>query len=360
MSNAEYPHAWTTWQSAYAENIEIPEFVLDNVLAAGTVVIAGERGLGKTSAIVPMMLSVAGLCSDFPMKASILRKVIYVSEDPAQVSRIIRAMIENGDVTATPKEIDDAFKLVQATRLPVDEIVEIKSHIEDYWCNNLKIDGGNYCAPPVIVLDTTNATIELDNISDNSEVSRVVSGLRNGFGQIPLVLIGHVAKATRSDARQISFVGAGAWEGDTQQNLYLVIEDDTRYLILGKNRFSPVVREYMMHSRCADMTGINKLGQSATLRCFYSIPEPTSPERRAELRAERTADIRQASAYKLQQALLAEITKSPGLKTGALKDRVTGKSERISHALAQLEDDGKVLVTCPDNRTRQFYPVGHS
>lgn len=357
MSKGDHLHTWTAWQPAYAEEIEIPEFVLDNVLTAGTVVIAGERGLGKTSAIVPMMLSVAGLCRDFPMKASILRKVIYVSEDPGQVRRIIRAMVENGDVAATPAEINDAFKLVQATRLPVDDIVAIKAHIEDYWCNNEKMDGGNYCAPPVIVLDTTNATIELDNISDNSEVSRAVSGLRNGFGQIPLVLIGHVAKATRSDARQMSFVGAGAWEGDTQQNLYLVMEDNIRYLIIGKNRFSPEVREYVMHSRVADLNGINKLGQLSDLRCFYSIPEPTSAERKAELKAEREADIKIASFFKLQIELLDKIRKSPGINTGSLKAHVTGKSERIGYALNQLEEDGKVRVETRSNRSRLYYPV---
>ena len=37
--------------------MEAPEFVVDDVLIAGTAVIAGERGLGKTSMLVPLMMA---------------------------------------------------------------------------------------------------------------------------------------------------------------------------------------------------------------------------------------------------------------------------------------------------------------
>ena len=196
------------------------------------------------------------------------------------------AMRENGHIDASPVEITNSFKLVQATRLSVAEIVQIKSHIEDLWLDNKTSAGRVYSAPPVIVLDTTNATIDLDNISDNSEVSKAVSDLRNGFNDIPIILVGHVAKASLGNARHMSFVGAGAWEV-TQQNLYLVMEDDMRYLIIGKNRFSPKVREFALHSHYADMVGVDKLGQSGQIRCFYGIPEAMTPEVKQHLRPRR-------------------------------------------------------------------------
>ena len=42
-------------------------------------------------------------------------------------------------------------------------------------------------------------------------------------------------------------------EGDTQQNLYLIMDADMRYLVIGKNRFSPEVVEHALRSHCADM-----------------------------------------------------------------------------------------------------------
>lgn len=357
MSSISKSHPWCEFIPSCPDELKIVEFVLDDVIAAGTVVIAGERGLGKTSALVPLMASVAGLSSTFPLRASIERNVIYVSEDPEQVTRIMWAMRENGHIDASPFEITNAFKLVQATRLSVAEIVQIKSHIEDLWLDNKTSAGRVYSAPPVIVLDTTNATIDLDNISDNSEVSKAVSDLRNGFNDIPIILVGHVAKASLGNARHMSFVGAGAWEGDTQQNLYLVMEDDMRYLIIGKNRFSPKVREFALHSHYADMVGVDKLGQSGQIRCFYGIPEAMTPEGKTALKAKEAKQKRFNSDQKLMEDLLEVIVENPGMSATAVKSKVSGRADRKHAALEQLERDGRIRVDNPDNRTRTYYPV---
>ena len=55
MNNIVRPHPWSVFTPSCPDVLEVPEFVLDNVLAAGTNVIAGQRGLGKTSALVPLM-----------------------------------------------------------------------------------------------------------------------------------------------------------------------------------------------------------------------------------------------------------------------------------------------------------------
>ena len=76
MSSIFKSHPWCEFIPSCPDELKIVEFVLDDVIAAGTVVIAGERGLGKTSALVPLMASVAGLSSTFPLRASIERNVI--------------------------------------------------------------------------------------------------------------------------------------------------------------------------------------------------------------------------------------------------------------------------------------------
>ena len=67
MIDSTEVHPFCNFVDACPSVIETTEFVLDGVLAAGTVVIAGERGLGKTSALVPLMASVAGLCPNFSL-----------------------------------------------------------------------------------------------------------------------------------------------------------------------------------------------------------------------------------------------------------------------------------------------------
>ena len=168
-------HPFAKFIDGYTDTVEAPEMVVDDLWAAGTVCIAGERGLGKTSMLVPLALVPAGVVSDYPLQAKIRRKVVYVAEDVAQVRRIISAMRSTGLITASKQEFNQWFRLVEAKRLPPREIVKVVPDYEDLWTPNTKSDGSIYLAPPLVILDTTNATINLDNISDNAEVSSAVS-----------------------------------------------------------------------------------------------------------------------------------------------------------------------------------------
>ena len=74
---------------------QAPEFVLD-----------GQRGLGKTSVLLPMMMAVAGVI-DYPFKASIRRRVFYVTEDIEQARRIIAAIHKHGLITVDGRASKD-------------------------------------------------------------------------------------------------------------------------------------------------------------------------------------------------------------------------------------------------------------
>ena len=355
--NYELPrHKWADFINPLPDELAAPEFIIDHVIAAGTVVLAGERGLGKTSLLVPLLALVAGLTVDFPLKATIRRHVVYVSEDVEQVQRILMAMRNNGQLIDDKAEIEKRFKLVPAARMKAEEITKLKPHLEDLWDNNERVDGGNYCASPVLVLDTTNATIDLDNISDNSEVSKAVSTLREGLNPINLILVGHIAKSQRSDIKSISFVGAGAWEGDTQQNLYLVSEGDCRYLVLGKKRFETDVREYLLHSRCAEMQGINKLGGTEEMRCFYSVPEPVSETLKAQRKTEQKRDRAAREFQSVQNECLKLISDQPGIKVGQIKPLIEKRSETVGAALEALVDNGQVRLE-EVGKAKKYFPA---
>ena len=356
MSYELPPHKWADFISPLPSELMAPEFVIDNVIAAGTVVIAGERGLGKTSALVPLMAAAAGLTVDFPLKATIRRHVVYVSEDVEQVQRILMAMRTNGQLIDDEVEIEKRFKLVPAARMKAEEITKLRPHLDDLWDNNDRVDGGNYCASPVLILDTTNATIDLDNISDNSEVSKAVSTLREGLNPINVILVGHIAKSRRSDIKSISFVGAGAWEGDTQQNLYLVSEGDCRYLVLGKKRFETDVREYLLHSRCADMKGFNKLGEEKEMRCFYSVPEPVSETLKAQRKTEQKRDKAVREFQFVQNECLKLISDQPGIKVGQIRPLIEKRNETVGAAIEALVDSGQVRLE-EVGKAKKYFPA---
>ena len=127
---------------------------------------------------------------------------MYVPEDVEQVQRILMAVFTNGQLIDDEVEIEKRFKLVPAARMKVQEIIQLKPHLYDFWDNNDRVDGGNYCASPVIILDSTNAIIDLDNISDNSEVSKAISALREGLNPINVILVGHIAESQTQTSNQ--------------------------------------------------------------------------------------------------------------------------------------------------------------
>jgi hypothetical protein len=109
------------------------------------------------------------------------------------------------------------------------------------------------------------------------------------------------------------------------------------------------IREYV--------EGINKLGYPAKLRCWYSIPEAMSRERKQELKEKKAEQKRLASQYSLMEKLLETIIENPGICTTELKKTVRGRSDNQTVALKQLERDGRIYVVSPDKRTRTFYPM---
>lgn len=341
----ESVHPYARYLDACTADVEAPEFVIDNVLIAGTVVLAGERGLGKTSVLVPMLAACTGLLNDYPLDASIRRKVIYVAEDTSQVRRIISAMRERGIITVGAGEFNDWFKLVEAKRMKAHEIAAVIPQYDNLYTPNKCVNGSIYMAPPVVVFDTTNATIDLENISDNAEVSGAVATLRQRFGAICLLLVGHVAKASRNDVKALSFVGAGSWEGDTQQALYLVNDNDERYLALGKRRFEPNVTEYRVVSHVCKLEAIDKLGHIVEIKCFYGVPEASSQAAKDEAKV-RSDDAKKAAAWEGRKNRVIEyVGKNPGATKRNISESVSGNASHIREALESLIEDGEILVS---------------
>ena len=236
---------------------------------------------------------------------------------------------------------------------------------DDLWTPNTCLDESIYLAPPLVILDTTNATINLDNISDNTEVSSAVSLLRQEMGRINLCLVGHVAKASRNDVKQVTFIGAGSWEGDTQQSMYLVSDNNERYLVLGKKRFESEVTEYIIRSHVKEFEAADKLGHSVSIRCFYGIPEATNSTKKQEAKERADADRKAATWSAVQRRIIEYVEKHPGAPTRQISESVSGKSATVQKALKELIETGRISQETGQNggnshRVLKKDTLGHS
>ena len=260
-------------------DLEPDEFIFDDILIAGVTLLAGFTGIGKTTALVPLMTRAAHLCAaDDALRPLLRRKVIYVSEDPKQVVRVLTSMRVANELTASDAEISEWFKIVPAKRMDAASIVKVREIYEAMVYRNISQESGvSYDALPIVVLDTSNATIELENESDNSEVGKAVSTLKSELGGIPLIIVAHLAKTLKkADISDMTSRGAGAWEGDVNQVLYMTKEDDgARWLDVAqaKHRFVTKADGIVFRAVGSEIKGRDVLGNEKDIFLMHCKPE---------------------------------------------------------------------------------------
>lgn len=303
-------------------------WVIPGVIEHGVVTIAGARGVGKTTAILPLALAAAGLHKpDYPMapKADRWRHVIYISEHIEQVQRIVSGVVDCANWGITWDGINERLHVVEAKRLPIETIVRVAGF---YRTLTRTVDGVEIL--PLIVFDTQAASFAMENENDNSEASRIMAALKQQFHNAPIWIVGHVAKAAigRSDIAELSARGAGAFEADSIQNLYLVKDGESRFLCIGKCRAEPkfgseleVVPDFRV------VEGVNEWSEPEDVYLRWASVHPMETSRKELKEQNREAEGRQRD-IELRQAVMDAVdtawrTGKPLSKTD-VKDRVTG------------------------------------
>ncbi len=104
----------TRWQEVplNLSNLEPVDYIIDGFMAHSFSVIAGQPGVGKTTAMLAVALIAAGFSiGDAGLKAEARRKIIYVSEDTAQVRRSLYAYAKH--MRLDSQELQEYFVLVE-------------------------------------------------------------------------------------------------------------------------------------------------------------------------------------------------------------------------------------------------------
>lgn len=261
-------------------------WVIPGVIEHGVVTIAGARGVGKTTAILPLALATAGLhAPDYKMapKADRWRHVIYISEHVEQAERIIAGVVECSGWGITWDDIAERLHVVESKRLPIQDITTVAGF---YRKLTRIVDGVEIL--PLVVFDTQSACFEMANENDNSEAGKIMAALKGDFEGVPIWIVGHVAKAAigRSDIAELTARGAGAFEADAIQNLYLVKDKDDRFLCIGKTRVEPKFgSELAVIPDFQTVTGVNEWGEPESVHLRWAAIEPMDVSRK-ELKAQ--------------------------------------------------------------------------
>jgi nucleoside-triphosphatase THEP1 len=198
---------------------------------------------------------------------------------------------------------------------------------------------------PLVVIDTKSAVLDLEDENSNSEASKAMAALKQGFEGLPVWIIGHVAKTTigRTDLAALSMRGASAYEADANQVLYLISEKDKRYLVRGKTRFEAKWPELQITSHCADTMAVDEFGEieSVTMRWNVSGPALQSRKEAVALAKEHEkngdiADLRDEVREVVQTAWnLGNPINREGVKAKVRRNK-TSVSTTIENLLSEL------------------------
>jgi RecA-family ATPase len=254
-----------------------PRWVIPGFIGHGVVVIAGAHGVGKTTALLPLAMTAAGLHGGQLMPHQ-WRHVVYVTEDVEQARRIMAGIVGYSNLGISLESVRERLHIVEALRLDPAYVAQVgKTYREQF---TRVVDGVEVL--PLVVLDTKSAVLALDNENDNSEASAMMAALKQGFDGLPVWLIGHVAKPNigRADVTGLTSRGASAIEGDANQTLFLVREGESRYLVLGKTRFEPRWPELEITSYTAQAPASDEYGNLETIIMRWGVAAPAEMTRK--------------------------------------------------------------------------------
>lgn len=274
-----------------------PRWVIPGFIGQGVVVISGAGGVGKTTALLPLAMTAAGLHGGELMPKE-WRHVVYITEDLEQAKRIIAGIVHHSDLGIKLDDLRERLHIVEAVRLDPTYVAAVGKTYREQFTRT--VNGVEVL--PLVVLDTKSAVLALDNENDNSEASRTMAAMKQDFAGLPLWIVGHIAKTIigRSDVAALSNRGAGASGDDSNQTLFLVQEDANRYLVLGKTRFEPRWAELEITSYMAQAPGFDEYGNAEDVFMRWGIAAPAQ-QTRQEASEQATAALQREHESNLRQ-----------------------------------------------------------
>ena len=262
-------------------------YMVKGFWAHSFMVLAGQPGIGKTTAVISLCMVMAGIqAKDCELTATKKRKTIIVTEDSDQVERTLTGYARHYGIDS--KALSDWFVIIDAKRSNVKDLLMLAHNVINHTIDNIR---------PLLVLDTANATMDIDNENDNSEVGAYIAALKQTIYiqlDTPVCIITHTNKTISKSDSDATARGASAFTGDaTLTGVLFEDETKTRYMRLVKTRYQPNFREIKFNSDVFADTVLDEDGDIQEQMVLLVVPAMSSEEDRRQAANDRQNDKRQ-------------------------------------------------------------------
>jgi len=262
-------------------------YMVKGFWAHSFMVLAGQPGIGKTTAVISLCMVMAGLqAKDCELTATKKRKTIIVTEDSDQVERTLTGYARHYGIDS--KALSQWFVIIDAKRSNVKDLLMLAHNVINHTIDNVR---------PLLVLDTANATMDIDNENDNSEVGSFIAALKQTIYiqlDTPVCIITHTNKTISKADSDATARGASAFTGDaTLTGVLFEDETKTRYMRLVKTRYQPNFREIKFQSDVFADTVLDEDGDIQEQMVLLVVPAMSSEEDRRQAANDRQNDKRQ-------------------------------------------------------------------
>jgi hypothetical protein len=262
-------------------------YMVKGFWAHSFMVLAGQPGIGKTTAVISLCMVMAGLkAKDCELTSTKKRKTIIVTEDSDQVERTLTGYARHYGISAS--DLSQWFVIIDAKRSNVKDLLMLAHNVIHHTIDNVR---------PLLVLDTANATMDIDNENDNSEVGAYIAALKQTIYiqlDTPVCIITHTNKTISKSDSDATARGASAFTGDaTLTGVLFEDETKTRYMRLVKTRYQPNFREIKFNSDVFADTVLDEDGDIQEQMVLLVVPAMSSEEDRRQAANDRQSDKRQ-------------------------------------------------------------------
>lgn len=209
------------------------EWVIEGYMPASLTVTSGPGGIGKTSGTEVLISQVADIRRQASLKPVPWRYVVYFTEDPIQIQRILG---EANKGVSVPWQ--DRICVVDTRRKSVADLTGDLSEISGLYTRRAGEAGTLIDWRPLVVIDTAASSFAMDSINDNSEVSKFMAACKNS-GAIVWILTHSAKQDADKSADDRGAIGAQAWAADAQHTMSWGFVDgfpDQRKLVAHKRR----------------------------------------------------------------------------------------------------------------------------
>jgi hypothetical protein len=326
------PQGWPERQLSIG-NLKPIRYMVKGFWAHSFMVLAGQPGIGKTTAVISLCMVMAGLqAKDCELTATKKRKTIIVTEDSDQVERTLTGYSRHYGISAS--ELANWFVIIDAKRSQVKDLLMLAHNVIHHTIDNVR---------PLLVLDTANATMDIDNENDNSEVGAYIAALKQTIYiqlDTPVCIITHTNKTISKSDSDATARGASAFTGDaTLTGVLFEDETKTRYMRLVKTRYQPNFREIKFNSDVFADTVLDEDGDIQEQMVLLVVPAMSSEDDRRQAANDRMNDKRQQQVQDAADAACNFVQSIINAKGAVIMRRGSGRPSvpKEMQSMHQLE-----------------------